>query len=293
MDPLTLYELCVTDPARVVPFIHAVHADDGGLRVRRGSGKPRGAGRLSAPRVLREDFSGSGALARAWAAQGDGFRSIAVDRDRVPLARAKAPRVTTRRANVMACADRADVIAALNFPLGYFHRRSDLLAYLRASRSRLTPRGVLIADMYGGPSAFRPLKAVQRLRAPTGERVEYTWEQREASEVTGLVTDALHFRVWPASRRGSKAPRGRSVASATTGASRARPQTCPDAFVYHWRLWSIPELRDALTEAGFSDVRVFDQLGDAIDQDGNLHVTPCARDHTFDGDWVVYVVARK
>ena len=30
-----------------------------------------------------------------------------------------------------------------------------------------------------------------------------------------------------------------------------------DAFVYDWRLYSIPEVRDALLEAGFSDVSVF------------------------------------
>jgi hypothetical protein len=30
-----------------------------------------------------------------------------------------------------------------------------------------------------------------------------------------------------------------------------------DAFTYDWRLWTIPELRDAMLEAGFSDVAVF------------------------------------
>jgi hypothetical protein len=30
-----------------------------------------------------------------------------------------------------------------------------------------------------------------------------------------------------------------------------------DAFTYDWRIWSIPEVRDALMEVGFQDVRVY------------------------------------
>ena len=30
-----------------------------------------------------------------------------------------------------------------------------------------------------------------------------------------------------------------------------------NAFVYDWRLWSIPETRDAMKEAGFSDTAVY------------------------------------
>jgi hypothetical protein len=65
-----------------------------------------------------------------------------------------------------------------------------------------------------------------------------------------------------------------------------------DAFVYDWRLWSIPELRDAMAEAGFASTEVHDRLGDAIDGDGNLMVRP-VRGEELDDTFVVYIVARK
>lgn len=33
-----------------------------------------------------------------------------------------------------------------------------------------------------------------------------------------------------------------------------------DAFVYRWRLWSVPELREAMLEAGFASTEVREDL---------------------------------
>lgn len=254
MDRYSLYELAVTDPPRLARFIDAVHGRN--------------------PRILREDFSGSAALARHWAAQGPRRASIAVDQDAEPLARAaNIIRLTTRRSDVLRARDRADIIAAVNFPLGYWHTRPALLKYLRHARACLRPRGIFIADTYGGHDAFIPSKTTTRLRGPHGEHIEYTWEQRRADPITGRVIDALHFRVRP---RGQK-----------------RARILRDAFIYNWRLWSIPELTDAYLEAGFRDVEVYDRLGDAIDQDGRLYVTPTAPNEDLGPSWVVYIVGRR
>ena len=250
MNPFDLYELCVTDAPRLARFIAAVH------------------GRK--PRTLREDFSGTGALARAWAsAYGD---AVAVDLDRKPLARAKAPGVRTIRADATRCRVKADIIAATNFPLGYFHERAALVAYLKHARACLNPRGILLADLYGGDGAMQPLTIKKKARGPAGERVDYTWEQREADPTTNLVLDTLSFVVTP-----KKGPAKRF----------------PDAFVYHWRLWSIPELRDAMLEAGFRRVEVYSRMGDAIDSDGNLYVRPHEPGDPLEDNYVVYVVGRK
>ncbi|MBY0113709.1 MAG: hypothetical protein K2Y21_12890 [Phycisphaerales bacterium] len=265
---LDFYELCVTEPRRVVPFLHAVH------------------GRK--PLTLREDFSGSAALARAWAASSKTRKSIAVDADPEPLRRARGARVRAVVADVLRCAARADIIAATNFPVGYCHTRKALSKYLRSARSRLNRHGVLVFDVYGGRDAYSPGKIIQLMRAPvqkpwSGELVEYTFEQRAADPVTGLVRDVLHFRAWR---------EGKGVAAKR--ASRAAPDVeLTDAFVYDWRLWSLPELRDALSEAGFGAVEVYDRLGDAIDSEGVLHLKPVAAGEELDANWVVYVVARK
>lgn len=272
LDTFALYELCVTEPHRVVRFIEAAHG--------------------ASPLVLREDFSGSGALARAWAASSSERSAFAVDAAAEPLRRLKQllqheqrfsaleresplkysqdTRVRTLRARAERCRVKADVIAATNFPLGYFHTRQDLLAYLRAARTSLRPRGIFLADMYGGADAFTPMKLERIRRGPSRERVRYTWEQRECDALTGLVLDTLSFRVMP---------------------KHGRPRTFTDAFVYHWRLWSIPELTDALHESGFRTVDVYDSLADAVDHLGNTYVRPVDPGE-LDRNWVVYVVAR-
>ena len=259
-DRYDLYELCVQDAPTMARFLLAVHG--------------------GAPRVMREDFCGGGAVAREWAALGRGYRAIGVDLDEGALARLRAQAAAARvagrvrcvRADVMDCVLRADVISATNFPIGYWHTRRDLVKYLRATRRRLSRGGIFVCDMYGGASALKRMK--KRRVVPLGSEraagrsVEYTWEQRRADAATQRVIDALHFRVKRA---------GRVVAELR------------DAFIYDWRLWSIAELREAMEEAGFRSVEVYDRLADAVDDKGRVYVRQAEE---LGRDWVVYLVAR-
>src|SRR5690606_316079 len=110
-----------------------------------------------------------------------------------------------------------------------------LVRYLQRSLSRLSSGGVFVCDTYGGESAFRLGSVTRKHAAPDGSIVHYTWEHRSADPATGMVENAIHFRVVRA---------GEVVAD------------LPDAFVYRWRLWSIPELRDAVRDAGFARTSV-------------------------------------
>jgi hypothetical protein len=204
------------------------------------------------------------------------FRAIGVDSDPEPLKRLRGtPRVKAVRADVMACDLNADIVSATNFPLGYWHTRRQLLAYLRATRHRLNPGGVFVADTYGGATAFTPGTLTRDIwpQAPhfRGVRIRYTWQQREADPLTGLVEDALHFR---ADRDGEVIYEEH------------------DAFVYHWRLWSITELRDAMHEAGFKTTEVYARLADALDHEGRRYVLPVESPDELDESYVVLIAAR-
>lgn len=224
------------------------------------------------PRTLREDFCGTAGVARAWAANGLGRRAIAVDMDAAPLKRAKAPGVRAVRSDVLRCPLKADLISATNFPIGYLHTRSALVRYLKLCRARLNPRGVFVCDTYGGVTAFTRGTMVRDIPAPGGVRIRYTWEQRKADPITGLVEDAIHFR---ATRNGELVYQE------------------ADAFVYHWRLWSIPELRDAMAEAGFRAVDVYSELADAVDHTGRTHVRPVTDPRELGETFVVCLAARR
>jgi predicted RNA methylase len=151
------------------------------------------------PRTLREDFSGTGALARAWAASASPRRAIAVDSDPAVLKRLLirgrregiARRIRISATDATRCRLRADIIAATNFPIGYCHDRSTLLRYVKSVRSSLPRGGIFVCDTYGGKHAMSPLKVSRRMLAPRGQRVKYTWEQRIADPVSSRVIDTL------------------------------------------------------------------------------------------------------
>lgn len=258
-----LYELAVQDPPLEARFLAAVHANS--------------------PRILTEDFSGPASIARAWLNLAPDHGAIAVDRDHVPLRHAverlqqshpdRMPNFTIRERDVLDVKDPTDIIAALNFACCELLTRKHLLTYLRAALYRLQPNGILVLDTYGGSDALIPGTSEQSVDTPLGE-LTYIWEQVAADPATSRVRNAIHFEL----------PRNIRIDS---------------AFAYDWRLWSPAELRDAMHEAGFRATEVYASYGDAVDDDGNIHVAPISRDGeaiTFDADlddrWVLYIVGR-
>jgi len=273
-----LYELCAQAPDRDVRMLQAIHGRN--------------------PKILGEDFSGGGAIAKRWAVLVPGGKAVAVDMDPEPLERLRgAPGVKVICADVRTAVDPVDLIADLNFSLGEIHTRADLVAYFRHARSRLRTHGVFIADMYGGSDSYFTGVITERKKGPDGEKIEYDWEQRHADPLTGRVVNAMHFRVSPASGSGGKAEgggRGGEKVGSTAGgkAKRPKPIEMRDAFVYKWRLWTIPELREALIEAGFASTQVYPRFAEAIDSDGALYVSPVASPDEVGDSFSVYIVGR-
>jgi hypothetical protein len=254
-DRYALYERTVQHPGLQAAFLAAL--------------LPHGT---SAP-VLGEDFSGTGAISRAWVEINPQAAAICVDHDTEPLEYlAGKERITAHHADVLDVDDPADVLAVLNFSICQWRTRASLLGYLRHARARLRTGGSLVLDLYGGESAFSTGCYDLSIDEPDSDgsqdsAVLYRWEQQEVDPATGRVRNAMHFQM-------------------------ADGSWWNDVFVYEWRLWSIPEMRDALCEAGFGAVKIYDRLGDAIDTDGRVYPKPIGHGSELSPDYVVYLVAQ-
>lgn len=252
-DRHELYELCVQSPKDLVPLLRAVHGGD--------------------PRTLGEDFAGTAAVSHLWV-QRDACHAVAVDLDEEALAwRTGHERIAKHHCDVREAHDPCDLLFVGNFSIGYLHTRDELVGYLTHARTRLDASGgVFVCDTYGGESAYT-LGGVHRAHPmPAGRLCRYTWEQHAADPTTGMVTNIIHFRV---ERAG------------------VIELEIDDAFVYEWRLWSIPELRDAMADAGFRDTRVYTKLADALDEEGNAYVMPVEDgEEELDESYIVLVAGR-
>ncbi len=261
-----LYEACVQSPEDAVPLLRAIHGGN--------------------PVVLGEDFAGTAALSRAWVLAAPDARAIAVELDAGTLEEARrraaemgaeGSRLELIRGDVRTATGprrhAADVVYVGNFSIGELTTRADLVAYLRHVRSRLRAGGVFACDVYGGQSAYMLGTAERPEPGPEDRTILYTWEQREADPLTGRVLNVLHFEVLEAD-----------------GSSVGR---MPDAFTYRWRLWSVPELRDAMAEAGFASSEVHGRQPDAVDAEGAVYVRPITRPEEVEESFDVLVVGRR
>lgn len=234
------------------------------------------------PRLFREDFCSTAALATAWAQRGPARRAWAVDLDPEPLAWARtrrlpyvrgiAGRVRLVRGDVrVARRPAVDIACALNFSWWVFHERAQLVRYLRAARAGLKPGGVLVLNLFGGTTAERTLSERTRKRAenaPDGTMLPpftYVWEHASYNAVDRRLVAHIHFEM----RDG---------------------RTFKRAFTYDWRMYTLPELRDAVREAGFRDFEVWSEGWDARAKRGNgtlYRRTELDNDDT----WIAYGVA--
>lgn len=255
-DRYELYESAVHDPRAEVDFLRQTFVS---LRGRQ-------------PRTFREDFSGPASAACEWASRGPRCRAIGVDiepavlewgrRHRLSrLSPAAQRRVSLIHADVLRVrTEPVEVIAALNFSYWVFKSRRQLLRYFRNARRALTDDGLLVLDAFGGYEAYREMEEYTRYR-----RFTYVWDQALYRPVTGELQCHIHFR-FP---DGSKIER---------------------AFTYDWRLWSLPELREILGEAGFRRITVYWE-GDDGKGGGNGEFAPNPHGDA-DATWIAYLVAQ-
>ena len=257
-DRHALYQRAVQDPSWEIDFM----ADT--FRAVRGRPAKR----------LREDFCGTALFACAWVKSASDREAVGVDLDGEVLAWgrvrnvAKLPPAAAGRLSLLQADVRevkaapADIVAAFNFSYWIFRDRPGLLAYFRRVLEGLEHDGVFMLDAYGGHDAFK----VMRERQDFG-RFTYIWDQADYDPVSGETTCHIHF----AFPDGSRLNR---------------------AFSYHWRLWTLPELRELLAEAGFRASTVYWQGTDPKTGEGTDEFKPAKRGDP-DPAWIAYIVAEK
>jgi SAM-dependent methyltransferase len=190
-------------------------------------------------RVLREDFCGTAVLACHHVLRHADNRAIGVDMHWPTLAWGRIHNVRKlldaqqqRRLRLLqrdvlhVRRPLADAILALNFSYSVWKTREQLAAYVKNCFRALRPGGLLFLDAWGGPD----VQTQQTDRARHGD-FTYLWEQRRFDPISHEIECSIHFEF----KDGSK---------------------LRDAFVYDWRLWTLPELREVFAEAGFTPVHV-------------------------------------
>jgi len=222
---------------------------------------------------MREDFCGTAISSTNWVTRRDANTAVAVDIDPEVLAWAQTHNVAALsadqrsrleivRADVREVeTEKFDVIQAYNFSYWFFQERSVMLDYFRRVREALVGDGLLFLDVFGGSECYQTQKEKRKL-----DGFKYIWEQAEFNAITNELKCHIHFH-FPDKSKLKK------------------------AFSYTWRVWGARELREILSEAGFSDAIVYRQKFDpktdeALDE---YIATDDAEDYAC---WLGYIVAR-
>ncbi|HSI06929.1 MAG: class I SAM-dependent methyltransferase [Myxococcota bacterium] len=253
-DKHALYLLSVQDPDSDIRFMDRVFKKE--------------RGRL--PLTLREDFCGTAKLCADWVERKPDGEAWGLDlhgptmqygRDNYvkPLGE-RASRVHLLERDVLAgIAAKVDVAVAFNFSYCVFKDRKTLVRYYEAVRRGLGDDGVFFTDIHGGPDA--QVEVVERTKHPA---FTYVWEQAVMDAVSAHAMRYISFEF----RDGTSLER---------------------AFSYDWRIWTLPELIDALYEAGFARVDTYWE-GANSDGTGNGVFRKVKRADNEDS-WIAYLAA--
>lgn len=241
-------------------------------------------------RTIREDFCGTANTSCEFVSRHKDNHAVGVDLDEptlqwgrdhklAALKPAARSRVELRNENVLTVdTEPTDAILAMNFSYFIFQQRDLLRSYFERCRASLKNDGVLFLDCYGGHESYaetqdkrqiggdgEPVKIAPKTESKDG--FVYVWDQHKYNPITGEMVCRIHFQFPDKSK-------------------------IKNAFTYVWRMWTLPELREILTEAGFSKVDVYWEGTDEESGEGNGEYTATLEGEA-DPAWVAYLVAQK
>ena len=229
-------------------------------------------------RVFREDFCGTAILSCHVVKNHRENRAIGVDLHRPTLdwgRKHNLPMLTEEQRSRLELIEgdvlntnkpKADLIAALNFSYCIFKSRELLRAYFENAFKSLKPGGMLILDSWGG-SETQTEQEEERDVDEDGYQFTYVWDQHKFDPITYHSTCKIHFEFEDGSRM-------------------------KNAFVYDWRLWTLPEMRELMEDAGFEDIHVLWEGTDKETQSGNGVFRRVKRGEADDA-WIAYLVGSR
>ena len=234
--------------------------------------------RKTPAKQLREDFCGTFLLSCHWVRQNPKNTALCLDIDPEPLEYGKKKhwarltddqkqRINLGQANVLKSTRiKNDLIVGCNFSFFVFKERELLLQYFKSALKSLNSKGLLILEMAGGPGMITtPSKEQRTIYRTPKEKFVYVWEQKSFDPIDRTARYAIHFKL----QNGT---------------------VLKNAFTYDWRLWTIPEIRDAMKEAGFKDTCVYWETSHQGEGTGE-YARIEQGDNAF--AWIAYVIGIK
>ena len=225
---------------------------------------------------LREDFCGTFSVCCHWVAQKRERTAIAVDLDPEPLdwgrehnlsqlSESQQKRVRILEQDVRKRnRPQVDILTAQNFSFWIFKTRAEVIEYFKIARSNLNNEGIMIMDMKGGSGCYEENQTDKRTIKKGKKGFKYYWKQDRFNPITADARFFIGFKFADGSR-------------------------IKKAFEYNWRFWSIPEVREMLAEAGFSESVVYWETDyDDGDSEWSIHESADS-----DPSWISYIVAIK
>lgn len=228
---------------------------------------------------LREDFCGTANTSCEWVRRRKTNTAVGIDLDPEPLGWGREhhiagltpgerSRVTLLQEDVLTTKEKNfDVVLAMNFSYWCFVTRAQMLEYFKKVYAALGDDGIFFLDFYGGEDTFKELEEEREVG-----RFTYIWEQVKFNPINGKMHCRISFKM----RDGSM----------------IRP-----AFEYHWRVWTMPEIREVLADAGFKRTRVYwegveDEANDEGFFEGNGEFVE-TEDGDADQSYICYIAAEK
>ena len=230
------------------------------------------------PLSLREDFCGTFAVCCEWVKSSSKRSAIGVDlcsetlqwgRDHnfAKLSDSQQSRVRLIEQDVRKRnRPQVDILAAQNFSFWIFKTRSEVVEYFKAARANLKSEGIMVMDMMGGGDCYLEGNVDKRTIKKGKKGFKYHWKQVSYNPITHDASFSISFRFNDKSK-------------------------LENAFEYHWRFWTIAEVREMLAEAGFSESHVYWE-GEDKDGEGNDEFT---RQENAESSqcWIAYIIALK
>ena len=227
--------------------------------------------------LLREDFCGTGNTSTEWVRRRATNRAVGLDIDQPTLDWGlshhveqldsdQQSRIRLINRNVLEPGDAIgnDCVLAMNFSYWLFKTRGEMREYFQSVRKSLGKDGVFFLDHYGGSEAMTETRESKKVDEGPGKKFTYVWEQKQFNPITNDMECRIHFKFPDKTRMN-------------------------DAFVYHWRLWSLVEIRELLAEAGFSQAHVYWE-GEDDEGEGSGEYEPTL-EGAADPAFINYIVA--